>query len=178
MGITGAVTVVVVTYRSAPTIDACLRSLPGAAEGRPIDIVVVDNASDDTTAARVRDVDLGLDMRVDLVARPTNDGFAVASNAGLARASGEWVLFANPDTDWPAGALNRLVDVAVARPRGRCRLPGLENPDGSVQPSVETDLDLRRVLAGLVRVGGANRPAPAPPPVRRWRSTGPTAPPC
>jgi GT2 family glycosyltransferase len=40
--------------------------------------------------------------------------------------------------------------------------PALENSNGTLQATVETDFDLRRVLAGIVRVGGKNRPSTPP----------------
>jgi len=149
------VTAVVVTYRSEPTVEACLRSLVEAAGGLSLTTVVVDNGSDDDTLARVR----GAGVDVDVVDNGANLGFAAANNRGLARATGEWVLFANPDTVWPAGSLARLVDAAEQRADAGIVSPALVGADGAVQPTVEEDLDLRRVLAGLVRIGGAVRPA-------------------
>jgi GT2 family glycosyltransferase len=157
MGITGGVTAVVVTYRSGPTIEACLRSLAAAAADRPLQVVVVDNASDDDTLARVQ----ASGVPVQLIARSTNAGFGAASNEGLARATGDWVVFANPDTWWPPGSLDRLVQVAEAH-HDALVCPALENSNGTLQATVESDFDLRRVLAGLVRLGGANRPSTPP----------------
>jgi len=87
--------VVVVTYRSAATIDACLRSLRTATTAS-LHVVVVDNASDDDSAARAELADPG----AVLIRRATNDGYARANNEGLSAlpAETERVLFANPDT--------------------------------------------------------------------------------
>ncbi|HZN14714.1 MAG TPA: glycosyltransferase family 2 protein [Acidimicrobiales bacterium] len=148
---TPAVTVVVVTYRSAGTIDACLASLTTQAER----LVVVDNASPDDTVTRVRK------HGVEVIERP-NDGFAVAANAGLATVTTDWVLFANPDTEWPVGAVANLIEIASVRPDAGVVSPVLNNPDGSVQPTVEHDLTLGRLLRGLLRIGGAIRPTPPP----------------
>src|SRR5438067_50920 len=135
MGITGGVTAVVVTYRSGPTIEACLRSLAAATVDRPQQIVVVDNASDDDTLARVQ----AAGVPVQLIARSTNAGFGAASNEGLARAMGDWVVFANPDTWWPPGSLDRLVGVAEEH-HDALVCPALENSNGTLQATVETDL--------------------------------------
>jgi GT2 family glycosyltransferase len=157
MGITGGVTAVVVTYRSGPTIEACLRSLAAAAGDRSLRVVVVDNASDDDTLARVQ----ASGVPVQLIARSSNVGFGAASNEGLARAESEWVVFANPDTWWPPGSLDRLVRVAEEYDESLV-CPALENSNGTLQPTVEADFDLRRVLLGMVRLGRKNRPSTPP----------------
>lgn len=86
------VSVVIVTYNSADTIDACLDSLSATRVGQ---IIVVDNASTDSTRERLR-------RRRD---RPTvielaeNAGFAIGCNRGVAVATGRFVLMLNPDTE-------------------------------------------------------------------------------
>ena len=68
--------IVVVTYNSADVIDACL----DACENIPLaHIVVVDNASSDGTADRVR-----RRRGVQLIANATNRGFAGAVNRAFA----------------------------------------------------------------------------------------------
>ena len=72
--------IIIVTFNSRGEIDACLRSLT---EGIRIDreIVVVDNASTDDTAAYVRDRWPG----VRLIPAGGNLGFARATNIGIAQ---------------------------------------------------------------------------------------------
>lgn len=91
--------VVVVTHRSAATVDDCLSRLRAAAGVAAIR--VIDNASDDGTLAMVQRHAAG-DARVRFVANPDNPGFAVACNQG-AGAFAEtantitWLAFVNPD---------------------------------------------------------------------------------
>ena len=67
--------VVVVTYASASTIEACLfRLLAGRDVAR---VVVIDNASPDDTAAIVERL-ARRDARLGLVRNPENRGFAAA----------------------------------------------------------------------------------------------------
>ena len=47
--------IVIVTYNSAADIGRCLASIPAAARHTTHDVIVVDNASADSTAALVRD---------------------------------------------------------------------------------------------------------------------------
>ena len=91
--------VVVVTWQSEATIEACLRSIP---DGVPV--VVVDNDSGDATGDRVRTV------RPEAFWLPAggNLGFGRACNLGAERLPGHDVLFLNPDARLEAGAMERL----------------------------------------------------------------------
>ncbi len=156
------ITAVIVTYRSAEMIEDCLRSLDGAGTSHSVRAVVVDNASDDGSVDVVARVASEIATPVEVVARGTNDGFGVGCNVGLARADGQWVLFLNPDTKCPPGALDALVATAEAHPRAGIVAPALVGRDGRVQPTLERVYRLGRVVLGLVRIGGANRPYPPP----------------
>jgi len=79
--------VVIVTYNSADVIERCLNSCG------ELPVVVVDNASKDTTCDFVRRRGV-----VTLVANPTNYGFARAVNQGVLALENELVLLLNPDT--------------------------------------------------------------------------------
>jgi GT2 family glycosyltransferase len=111
--------VIIVTFNSRAEIDSCLRSVM---DGSRIDreIVVVDNASPDGTAAHVREHWPG----VRLIELGANLGFARAMNTGIRQTFGELVLLLNPDASVPPGAIDRLVaaldrdpQAAVAGPR-------------------------------------------------------------
>ncbi|WIH04411.1 glycosyltransferase family 2 protein [Xanthomonas translucens pv. graminis] len=86
--------VVVVTYESGSTIDACLQRLRAAAG--VAQIRVVDNASRDDTLAIVQRHALE-DRRVRFIANPDNPGFASACNQGAAASDAAWLAFVNPD---------------------------------------------------------------------------------
>ena len=113
---------IVVTHRSAETIDACLTRLR-AAEGVAC-VRVVDNASDDGTLDIVQRHALA-DPRVRFIANPDNPGFGAACNQGVADlgaaspdaagpdatgagAEAGWLAFVNPDALLDADALARL----------------------------------------------------------------------
>ncbi|MEY2469786.1 MAG: N-acetylglucosaminyl-diphospho-decaprenol L-rhamnosyltransferase [Actinomycetota bacterium] len=147
--------VVVVTYRSTATIESCLRSLRTATTS-PMHVVVVDNASDDDSAARAEVAD----PNAVVIRHATNEGYARGNNAGLKAlpAETDWVLFANPDTVWPAGSVDELVRIAAADPRIGVLSPALTDDGGRLQPIVEDDYTLGRVLRGMVRLGAPFRP--------------------
>jgi len=145
--------VVVVTYHSADTISECLSSLR-AASASPLEVVVVDNASPDETVAAARRAD----PEAVIIGSPTNDGYGRANNSGLAALSPDtrFVLFANPDTSWPAGSIDALVarmDESIG-----VLSPTLLDDAGQVQAIGEYDLRLGPVLRGLTRLGKPVRP--------------------
>jgi len=102
---------VVVTHRSASTIDACLRALR-AAEG-VTEIRVIDNGSDDDTMPTVQRHAMA-DARVRFVANPDNPGFAIACNQGARGSTAPWLAFVNPDLEVAVDTLARLRDHAAA----------------------------------------------------------------
>ncbi len=65
-----------------------------------------------------------------------NRGLAAGWNAGLARATGRYVLLLNSDAWLHEGALDALVAFADAHPEAAVVGPRLRNPDGTLQRSV------------------------------------------
>ncbi len=97
------VAIVIVTYNSAGEIGSCLDALKCI---NGIEIIVVDNASDDRTVAEVT-------VRgVPLIANNRNAGFAGAVNQGVKATSAPLVLLLNPDAVLVRGleALEREFD--------------------------------------------------------------------
>ncbi len=112
--------IIIVTYNSRADLDGCLGSLARHRLTTDHEIVVVDNASADGTAAIVRE--RWPDVRV--IDAGGNLGFSKANNLGIRQTTGELVLLLNPDTVVPNGALDALVaeldrspSAAIAGPR-------------------------------------------------------------
>jgi GT2 family glycosyltransferase/glycosyltransferase involved in cell wall biosynthesis len=95
------ISVLIVTYNSHDEVERCLQSLEQEARAIPLQVVVVDNDSRDSTVSLVENAF----PWVELIRNSTNAGFARAVNRALAKASGDYVLLLNPDTVVPPGAL-------------------------------------------------------------------------
>jgi len=97
--------------------------------GITVEILVVDSGSHD----RTREV---ADSLGATVVTSENHGFAYANNRGLEAASGEWVLFLNPDTVVVEGTLSELVSRAASHPR--LGIAGVRqlNGDGALEWSI------------------------------------------
>ncbi|MHC5212749.1 MAG: glycosyltransferase family 2 protein [Planctomycetota bacterium] len=114
----GPVTVSVTNWNGAAFLDDCLDGLL-AMRGDVAEIIVVDNASTDDSAERVR----RRGAAVRLVSMERNDGPCPARNRGLAEARTRWVLQIDSDVIVRPDTLERLLpetalpDVVVVQPR-------------------------------------------------------------
>jgi N-acetylglucosaminyl-diphospho-decaprenol L-rhamnosyltransferase len=100
--------VIVVTYNSSASIGACLQALAS----EDCEIVVVDNASQDDTAARVQQAAVNHPLQLLRISR--NLGFGAAANHGARAASGDVLLVLNPDAIAEPGSVDRLVQCMTA----------------------------------------------------------------
>jgi len=121
--------IVIVNYNARAHLENCLESLAAAPPAIPHEIVVVDNASSDGSAAAVRARWPG----VTIVEEPTNRGFAAGNNAGIRAGTGTLVLLLNNDTLVPAGAIDRLVGRLAEHPEAAVAGPRLVDADGIVE---------------------------------------------
>jgi N-acetylglucosaminyl-diphospho-decaprenol L-rhamnosyltransferase len=95
------IAVVIVTHNSSAEIGGCLDALDGLPG---LEIIVVDNASTDTTQ------DVASHGCARLIANTTNAGFAAAVNQGVRATTAPLILLLNPDTH-----LVRGLDALAAR---------------------------------------------------------------
>lgn len=129
------VSLTVVAYRSSEVLPACTASFrrEAAAAGVEAEVIVVEHSEDEGEAQAVRALE-----PEQLLVRP-NRGYAAGINAGVAAATGDVILVANPDVELLEGSLPRLLAAldggfAVAGPRlvwdseGQVNLPVPEDP--------------------------------------------------
>lgn len=104
---------VIIAHNSGREIGPCLDSLPP-----DLEVVVVDNASEDDTRAEV--LRRG---KAQLIANPWNRGFAAAANQGIGFLNCGCVLLLNPDVTWISG-LDTLLS--------ECEKPGVAAAGGKL----------------------------------------------
>jgi N-acetylglucosaminyl-diphospho-decaprenol L-rhamnosyltransferase len=134
---------VIVNYRAAKLVVACLESLAGERRALPeLRAVVVDNPGGDDAATALRDAIAvrGWQDWVELRAMPRNGGFAYGINAGVQPAlkgpqPPDAFLLLNPDTFVRPGAVAALVEFLRQRPDVGMAGSRLEDADGTVQHS-------------------------------------------
>ena len=148
--------IVIVTYNSIGHIDACLESLTRRPSHLDQEIVLVDNASPDGTAAAVRD----RWPAVHVIDAGANVGFARGANIGIRRSTGELVLLLNPDTEVRDGALDVLVRVLTTRPDAAVAGPRLLDGRGRPELSFGAMIGPLAELRQKALVHGSRRGVP------------------
>ncbi len=126
-----SVSVILVSYNTA---DLTLRALECVYESLrncnfPVDVIVVDNASQDDSVARIR---AGF-PNVRLFESSTNLGFGVANNLAVASSNSDYILFLNTDAFLQPESLTVLVQYMCANPLVGVVGPTILNVNGSVQ---------------------------------------------
>lgn len=132
----GPASVVIVTYNSAATIEACVASVLDTLN--PTDeVIVVDNASQDRTPEVLQDL-ARQDQRVRVLQSSRNVGFSAGTNLGIQHSTGDYVVMLNPDTivygEWleqmarvadqaNVGAVGPLSDYVAGRQKWQLYLP-------------------------------------------------------
>lgn len=122
--------VLIVTYRNPDLTRQCLAAAQQALAGLESEVLVLDNASPDSTAELVREEF----PWVHLDASPVNHGFAKANNILARRAQGKYLLLLNPDAILHHGAIDALLLLADRRPDAGIVGGRTLRPDGTLDP--------------------------------------------
>ncbi len=124
--------VIIVSHNTRELLALCLDSvLANLASGPEHEIIVVDNASQDRTVEMAQE----RFPQVALLANEENLGFAAASNQGLKKGRGNYLLLLNPDTLVRGNAFGEMFDFLAQHPRVGVVGPKLLYPDGRLQHS-------------------------------------------
>ncbi|MFC3750504.1 glycosyltransferase family 2 protein [Paenibacillus sp. GCM10012306] len=165
------VSVQIVTYNSGEDIVECLDAV--LAQDYPLEqIVVIDNASGDGTAERVKNYILqsghsnpdSSHKRIQLIQNSVNTGFAPAHNQAISLTNTDYVLVLNPDLTLAPDYVSRLVaDMAVDSQIGSATGKLLLKADPNLVDS--TGLRMNRARRAFDR--GAGEAA------ANWQESGP-----
>ncbi|MEJ7583470.1 MAG: glycosyltransferase family 2 protein [Acidimicrobiales bacterium] len=146
---TPVLSIIIVSHNSWPYVGTCLDTIyANPPTELPFEVVVVDNASSDATVESVRALHPG----VKLLSSATNDGYGVAINAGTRTATGEYLMFLNPDCEITPGSLDTFVRFLRSSPQVGIVGPRLVLPSGQVQPSGRRFPSPFRVLLEVLRL--------------------------
>lgn len=140
--------VIIVNYNVKYFLEQCLHSVQKAAAGLAAEIVVVDNHSTDGSLPYLRP----RFPQVKFLAAETNGGFAKACNRGLAEASGDYVLFLNPDTLVAEDSFQKCIAFFEANPG--CGALGVKMIDGGGTFLKESKRAFPSPLTSLFKLSG------------------------
>lgn len=123
--------IVIVNWNTEALLRECLASITAHPPDGAYEVVVVDNASTDSSVAMVRD----MFPEVTLLANEENAGFAAGNNLAIEASTADMVLLLNSDTVVREGALETLLQFMERHPQAGAAGARLLNPDGSLQHS-------------------------------------------
>jgi GT2 family glycosyltransferase len=140
-----SISVIIVSFNTRELLGQCLRSI--AQYCPEAQVVVVDNASRDDSAAMVRSEF----PTAELIESETNLGFAGANNRGLAIATADFQVLLNSDTVLEDDTLTRCACWMQANPRLGAASPHLIGVDDQYQSCQFPFLSVRDELAKVFR---------------------------
>ena len=145
--------IIIVNWNSAGFLGPCLGSIFAAPSPFTFEVLVLDNASYDGSAAMIETQFPG----VEFIQSRTNLGFAAANNLAFSCSRGRNILFLNPDTEIVGNSLGAMLEALTATSNAGLVGPRLVNADGTIQagcrrkfPSVLNELFNAHVLRGIV----------------------------
>jgi GT2 family glycosyltransferase len=124
--------VLIVHWNTAELLRRCLSSIFRFHADLAMEVIVVDNASEDGAP----DMVLREFPQVKLVEPGQNTGYAAGNNLAFSQAKGEALLALNPDTEFTSPTLEQAIAVLESEPRRGCVAVQLVDPEGHGQRSV------------------------------------------
>jgi N-acetylglucosaminyl-diphospho-decaprenol L-rhamnosyltransferase len=144
--------IVIVNWNTKDLLRGCLTSLYDSDGDFSFETVVVDNCSDDGSAAMVREEF----PHVCLIESEINGGYAYANNHGLRCFQARYYLLLNPDTVVPRDALQRMLEFLDTHPEVGIAGPKLVMDDGELDMACRRSFPTPEIsfyrLSGLSRL--------------------------
>lgn len=122
--------IIIVNYNVTKLLAACIQSIESYARTIDYEIIVIDNASTDTTWKALR-----LQFpKVQFISLEENIGFSKANNKAIENAKGEYLLILNPDTELESLGLVEVLEFADNHPKLGCVGVRMHNAEGEFLP--------------------------------------------
>lgn len=157
--------VIIVNYNVKYFLEQCLCSVQKACARIDAEIYVVDNSSTDGSrqylSARFPDISFRWNN--------SNDGFAKANNLALQEATGDYVLFLNPDTIVPEDCLEKCIHFFETRKQ--CGALGVRMIDGSGHFLKESKRSFPSAATSFYKMIGLTALLPLSPVFARYYAT-------
>lgn len=124
----GFVSIIIVNWNGASFLSKCLDSIHKNIIQTTYEIIIVDNASEDSSVSILRRYEKKFnkrDITMRIIINKRNEGFAEGNNIGFKYAKGAYILFLNSDTQSSSDFLSPMV-----------RLLDKHRNVGAVQPKI------------------------------------------
>lgn len=121
--------IIIVNHNAQECLSRCLESFYRNPPEIKLEVIIIDNNSQDKSIAILKDDFRGLRI----IENKTNVGFAKAVNQGIRLAKGKYILCLNNDTIVMPSGLNRLLQFMDSCPQAVAAGGRVLNSDGSLQ---------------------------------------------
>ena len=140
--------IIIVNWKVRALLEKCLNSVLKNSDNLNLEIIVVDNDSQDGTSEMIM-----MDYEeVIMIALPKNIGFAAANNLALKQAKSELIFLLNPDTEINPGFFAKIKEYMDNNPAVAIVGPKIVNPDGSLQLSIRRSPSLISQVFTLLKL--------------------------
>jgi|LGOV01.1.fsa_nt_gb GT2 family glycosyltransferase len=139
------ISIIIVSFNVKEFVKRCIESIQKYAGSYDYEIIVIDNNSEDNTTGFLKDSF----PDIKLIENDRNIGFGAANNIAAEIATGEILIFANPDTELTS-SIDKLVMLSSKKNIGAV-FGKLKYPDGEVQEFIRK---FSTLLNQLVEVFG------------------------
>ena len=132
------ISVIILSFNTKSLLKDCLSSLLAKNQNIKMEVIVVDNHSDDGSVQMVQKEF----PQVTTIVNQENYGFSKGNNFGLKRASGDYVLLLNSDVVFVEDSIEKMVDLMDREEKvgiSSCKLVGSDNkiqPTGGFFPTI------------------------------------------
>lgn len=146
--------IVVLSFNTKNLTVKCLKSITSQYKnylGKEVELILVDNASQDQTIAAVENLKI---PSLKIVQNKENLGFSKGNNEGIKDATGKYLLFLNTDTEVRDQGFLKMIKFLSENEKIGILGGKLKNKDGSDQPSCGSFYTLGNLILMLL---GAER---------------------
>ena len=134
--------VIIVSYNTRDIVLACVQSVLDCKDALSVEIIVVDNCSQDGSVAALRSI--FPDIKV--IESPANAGFSYGNNIGMEQCHGRYILMLNPDTEVQPAAFTSAISYLEDHPHVGMLGAQISYPDGKPQNSMIRFLSLKTLF--------------------------------
>lgn len=123
--------IIIPNYNCSHYLRKCLESIIETIENISYEIIVVDNASTDSSINALKEISTRV-ANLKIIQNKKNYYFAKANNQGFKASSGKFILSLNSDTIVTKGMVEKLIDFLEKNPNVGIVAPKGLNPDGTL----------------------------------------------
>lgn len=147
--------IIIVNHNTPEVLAECIESVYKWEPAGTFEIIIVDNASEDTSVHAVKKM-IAAHKDIQAVFLSKLESFSFANNRGIEKAKGRYILIMNPDIIFTEPLLEKLVNVMDTNPEYGAISPALVGTNGIFQrnyfqryPTVKQFIFYYSVLAWL-----------------------------